>query len=346
MSSPLVTVFITAYNAEKYIAEALESIINQTYRNLEILVVNDASEDNTLKIIESYQDKDNRIRLINNNKNRGIPYNRNLGLTEANGKYLAIMDSDDLSDPNRIYKQVNYMEKNPEIDAIGTHYKVIGSKFRNKISSRYNTPEEIKVRLLFANPIANPTSMIRKNTLEKYNIRYNNEFFVAQDYDLWLQISKVGKIAILPDYLLTYRVGHNNISKTSKNKKVEQRKKIIDSIHIDGLNHYNFNLNKDELKIFNNFFTDNPVEVLRQETLNDVISLIKKLSEINRQKNIFNSSLFDRILIESSYDSIKKHRCNLRLKYELINKLSKIYDKRIALKNLGILTLYHFYKKL
>src|SRR5690606_28917246 len=114
MREPLVTVFMPVYNSEQYIREALESILNQTYQNLDILLVDDGSTDRSVEIIKSYQDT--RIRLIQNEKNMGIPYTRNVGLKEAKGKYIAIMDSDDIAVSNRIERQIQYLETNPHID--------------------------------------------------------------------------------------------------------------------------------------------------------------------------------------------------------------------------------------
>ena len=107
MNKPLVTVFIPVYNCEKYIKESLESIINQTYENLDILIIDDGSTDNTVNLIKQY--KDTRIRLLRNDKNRGIPYTRSRGLEECRGEYLALMDADDISLSERIKKQVNFL---------------------------------------------------------------------------------------------------------------------------------------------------------------------------------------------------------------------------------------------
>src|SRR5699024_5828808 len=116
---------MAVYNAEKYIKESLESILDQTYLNLEILLVDDGSTDRTVELIESYNDP--RINLNKNNKNRGIPYTRNIGLSQAKGKYLAVMDSDDISYETRIEKQVCFLEYHTNVDALGTYYEIIGN---------------------------------------------------------------------------------------------------------------------------------------------------------------------------------------------------------------------------
>src|SRR5690554_3918162 len=134
MNNPLVTVFIPVYNCENFIDECLKSILNQTYKNIEVLLVDDGSTDNSVEKIKKYSDP--RIRLIQNERNMGIPYTRNVGLKEAKGKYIAIMDSDDISMPIRIEKQVAYLEQHPEIDAVSSFY----IKFDEKSNKKVTTP--------------------------------------------------------------------------------------------------------------------------------------------------------------------------------------------------------------
>ncbi|MFS8652378.1 MAG: glycosyltransferase family 2 protein, partial [Caldibacillus sp.] len=132
MSDPFVTVFMPVYNSGKYLVEAIESILRQTYRNLELLIVDDGSTDHSIEIIKTFADP--RIRLIKNDQNRGIPFTRNVGLKEARGKYLAIMDSDDISHPERIERQVAYLENHPAIDVAGTFYVQFSENRKKKVA--------------------------------------------------------------------------------------------------------------------------------------------------------------------------------------------------------------------
>ena len=149
MNNPLVTIFMAVYNVENFIKDSLESILNQTYKNFEFLIVNDASTDHSSEILQLYEKKDKRIRVIHNKHNMGIPYTRNIGLKEANGKYIAIMDADDIALPFRIEKQVLFMENNPEIDVLGTDYEVIGGKIKRTVRNKCIAPEELKIKFLF-----------------------------------------------------------------------------------------------------------------------------------------------------------------------------------------------------
>ena len=147
MDNPLVTILMPVYNAELYLKRAIESILNQTYKNIEFLIINDGSTDNSLAIIKSYSDK--RIVLIENDKNSGLIYSLNIGLKKASGKYIARMDADDISYPTRIQKQCAFMENHNEIGILGTFIQK-ENKFKN-YSNPNLTSNELKARLIFNN---------------------------------------------------------------------------------------------------------------------------------------------------------------------------------------------------
>ncbi|MFD1037204.1 glycosyltransferase family 2 protein [Virgibacillus byunsanensis] len=344
MDQPLVTVFIPLYNCEAYIQDALKSIIHQTYTNLEILIIDDGSTDNSVNIVNSYTDS--RIRLIKNRSNKGIPYTRNVGLEESNGEYMAIMDADDISYVTRIEKQVDFMENNLNIDAIGSYYNIFGGRFNKVMKPKSITSEEIKAGLVLLNRIANPTSFIRLETLRKYGIRYNSAYFVAQDYDMWVQISKVGNLFILPEVLLKYRTGHSNITKKSKADKVIQRKQINDSIHEDILSFYNFNLTEEELSIFNEFFNDNYHSKISDNTLIRLPSLLASLEEYNRRNKLFNEDLFSEVIRDTVLVILNRRKIDLRHKVHLYNKVCKVRSNRSTTKDLSYMVPKHIYNLL
>lgn len=323
-SLPLVTVFITAYNSEKYISQTIESIINQTYPNIEILIVDDGSTDNTTEIVQSFKDK--RIRLLKNEKNMGIPFSRNIGLAKAKGDFIAIIDADDIAYRKRLEKQIIYLNKNPDIDVVGTYYKTMGNKYPRVIKTNLLTPEEIKVYLIFYNNIANPTVLMRKKTLERHNIRYNLNYFVAQDYELWAQISKIGKISIIPEALIKYRVGHANISGQSKKERSYERKMLLSSIHSDLLSYYGFNLPPQRIKLFNEIYNDNPSQSIEAKK-KDILSLVSDMLRINNDKKIFNQLLFEKAIYEATIKSILRNNFKLVDKIAIIHHLNRIIQK-------------------
>lgn len=343
MNKPLVTVFIPVYNCEKYIEESLESIINQTYENLDILIIDDGSTDNTVNLIQQYKDK--RIRLLRNDRNRGIPYTRSRGLEECKGKYLALMDADDISLPERIKKQVNFLEENKDIDAIGAYYQKFGGKI-NRIVNKPSNSEEIRCGLIFANQIGNPTSMIRVSSIKKHNILYNKNYFVVQDYDFWVQLSKVGKIDVLKEVLLKYRTGHSNISKKSRQEKHKERRYIMDQIHNDILDFYGFKLNDEEKSIFNNFFDDNPQLILQDYELKKLDIILKKIINHNKQVGLFNEKIFIDVIKRYTLGRIIDQPGSIKDKIKIYNALMTNDLKGNTLYELSSLCLKHLYKKI
>lgn len=320
MNQKLVTIFIPAYNAEKYIKECLDSIVNQTYKNLDILIIDDGSTDNTSKIIETYNDE--RIRLIKNKENKGLPYTRNLGLKESKGEYIAIMDADDISYIDRIEKQVNVLNKNNKIDVVISQAEMFGGK----VSRIWKPPvsnEEIKVSLLFINRICNPTAMLKRDSLKKFNIKYNDQCFVAQDYELWCQISKVGYIHTIEEPLLKYRFGHENITKRSKlsSERYYKRKYIIDCIHNDLLDFYKFNLKDEEKHVFNDFFNDNPINSIDYKDVKNLKEILNKIIYTNKKYLFFDEKILIHMMDVSIIKQIHLHKLNLKEKIILYNSL-------------------------
>ena len=337
MNQPLVTVFIPVYNSEKYIIECINSITNQTYKNLDILIIDDGSQDNTIKLIESLEDK--RIRFFKNEVNKGIPYTRNRGLVEAKGKYMAIMDSDDISYPDRIEKQVEFLEDNPDIDVVGTFYaKRYKDSGTRVIRTQIIDNDQIKYKLLFFSPISNPSAMVRLSTVKDNQINYNPNYFVAQDYDFWVQISKIGKLSILPEALIEYRSGHDNITAKSKREKLVKRNKIINSIHIDILNHYNISLNEAQLEQYNTLFSQNPMTPLNVNILEELSVILDDWKQTLDQTN---RALFDDVLETSILSGLGYQEVKLSDRVKIYKKISP----KNSLKSIGNIVVKDLYKK-
>jgi glycosyltransferase involved in cell wall biosynthesis len=211
MEQPLVSVVIACYNCEKYVELAVRSIIEQTYKNLEILIIDDCSTDNSYTILKQLTEKDNRIILMKNETNLKLAKNLNNMISIAKGKYIARMDADDISLSERIEKQVVWMEAHPEYAVCGTHIYPINSK--GKKMDGYilpSTNEEINRAKYFYSPFAHPSVMIRKYIAVMY--KYDEHFSVAQDYELWFRILKDHKGYNLDKKLLYYRVFSESVS--------------------------------------------------------------------------------------------------------------------------------------
>ena len=200
---PKISVVMSAYNEEKYISEAIDSILNQTFQDFEFIIIDDFSTDNTAKIIKSYNDK--RIKFLQNKKNLGLIKSLNLGLDTASGKYIARMDADDISIVNRFEKQIEFLDNNPDYILCGTWIDFFTSLKRK--NDGHHKPEITYLDLLRGWCINHPTVMF-KNT----NLRYDENYPVAEDYEMWSKMIHYGKIHNIQENLLKYRWHDNNQS--------------------------------------------------------------------------------------------------------------------------------------
>ncbi|EOH9579889.1 glycosyltransferase family 2 protein, partial [Campylobacter jejuni] len=177
MSLPLVSIVMPCYNRQEYIVDAIESILNQTYSNFEFIIIDDCSTDNTYEIVKKYAENDKRIIVLKNEKNQGIVYALNRGFSIAKGKYIARMDDDDISLPNRLEKQVEYMEANLNITVLGSFIEVFNEKFEKCYSwVCEDDPEILSILINFFNPMCHPSVMIRREFLNFYNLKYEEKY--------------------------------------------------------------------------------------------------------------------------------------------------------------------------
>jgi glycosyltransferase involved in cell wall biosynthesis len=208
---PLISVITAAHNASDHIQECIDAILEQTFQNFELIVINDCSSDNTLEILKHYQQQDSRIKLINNEKNIGPAGSRNLGLQVAQGKYVAIQDADDISLPHRLEIEFNYLENNSEVYLVAADSIIRYEdemEFTNKSISGI---ENIKKFLPYRNSIIHSSVMFRN----KGDYTYRDKFKYSHDYDLYLQILSDGyNINNINTPLVVYKISKNGISST------------------------------------------------------------------------------------------------------------------------------------
>lgn len=221
---PKVSVIMPVYNGDKYLREAVDSILSQTFTDFEFIIINDGSTDRTREILESYYDQ--RIRLVHQ-KNIGISASLNKGINLARGEYIARMDADDISLPDRFLKQVSFLDLNPDITVCGTWLSFFNTSktFQTwKTSTNYN---EVKCNLLFGCDVAHPSVFIRKADIIKNKLFYKENFVCAQDYELWVRISAKLKITNIGEVLLKYRIHNNQIGYTSNSMQETVTNNII-----------------------------------------------------------------------------------------------------------------------
>lgn len=232
MSNIAISVVMSVYNNIEYIDDAVNSILNQTFKNFEFIILEDGSNDGSREKLIAYAEQDSRIQLILNEKNKGLTKNLNHGIEIAQGKYIARMDGDDIAHPSRFEEQYQYMEANDNVVLIGSGYYTIDNN-----SKRYrltlDSYETLVTRWMsiFTPPLMHPCSMYRKALIEK-GLRYNEEAFPAEDFDFWSRIIREGDCFVLPKALIDYRLHENNISATKRTEQLQRTQTIVkDNLH-------------------------------------------------------------------------------------------------------------------
>ncbi len=291
MKMPLVSVVMPVYNCEKYLNEAIDSVLAQSYTNIELVIVNDGSTDSSKEIILSYTDP--RIRFFENESNSGIVYTRNKGLEYAAGDYVATLDSDDIAMPERIEKQVDFLEKNQDYVMCGTFYDTIDShgKFLKKINFPTSN-RDIVTFLILGNCFCNSTIMARTPLAKE--LKYTPGYDIVEDYELWYRMSARSKIANLPFYGTLYRVHANSISVAKMNDMFARVKKINSRILAD----LGFEFSAQELEIHSCLLNRN-IDFFRDDArFMELGSWIGKLGAKFRNDDKYNNFLLLKLISE------------------------------------------------
>jgi glycosyltransferase involved in cell wall biosynthesis len=211
MDCPRVTVLMAVYNAERFLREAVDSVLGQTFTDFELLVVDDGSTDSTLNILEEYSDV--RVRVIALPENQKLVNARNVGVREARGGLIACMDGDDVAEPGRLEKQVAYMNAHPGVVLLGTGFVWVDAEGRAFEETRFSHENSIlQEKLLLGSQFCTSSIMMRTDAVRRVGGFRALAGWVAEDYDLWLRLAETGGIANLPDLLLRYRVHEGQLS--------------------------------------------------------------------------------------------------------------------------------------
>lgn len=301
-----ISIIMPVYNGEKYLKEAIESILNQTFKNFELIIINDGSSDQSKNIIENFLDK--RIKNLENKTNRGLIYSLNYGISKAKGKYIARMDADDISHLNRLEIQFNYLEKNKDIFFLGSQVEKVYSKTEKIKLSRLRTAySDIKTDLLFANPFIHPTLMFRQEIFsENY---YEEGLNGAEDFGLWQDLIYKYKGINLPNVLLKYRILETGITKTY-DKKIYEKLEVHKKIYQKSLKNISINLTEEELEIYTRACIGIPFEKENNNKKFLILKeiLIKILKNYPEKNKILKKLILKRYLITC----IRNKQLNIR----------------------------------
>lgn len=284
--NPAISVVMPVYNVEKYIANSIQSILEQTYEKFELIIIDDASTDRTFDIIQDF--KDNRIVKIRNKSNIGIANSLNKGINVSKADFVARMDGDDISMQDRFEKQLRFMKDSPKILASGTYMQLLredGTAF--KLQEKPLGKEKIKISLFFGyTSMSHPSLIIRKSLLNRYHLRYDSAFQYAEDYDLYCRCIQYAPLDNLPEALVQYRIHNNSVSQ----KFYAQQKNDARAALYLHLRRLKLPFTLDEFTIHTNISYPEDNCLL---TVKEIISWFDYLRAWNRKHKYFEINLFE-----------------------------------------------------
>lgn len=293
---PKVSVILPVFNCEKYVFEAIQSILNQSFKDFEFIIINDGSTDNSLEIVKLAAESDNRIIFINNEKNLGLIKTLNIGLNLASGEYIIRMDGDDVSKYDRIEKQIKFLDINKEIGLLGSYYECFGDT--NVLQKKHSTHKDIKIASLFSSPFAHPTICLRASVLKENNLIYNETALHVEDYDLWSKLLDVTKGANYPEVLLRYRVHNAQITSDSN----ETQKLGHQAIQFNQLKKLNIEISNIEFEKWLQIINYRPFSNVSDRIV--AFNFLTKLQMAN-----ISTMVFDKTQFEYTLSNLAKRLC-------------------------------------
>lgn len=283
---PLISVVLPVYNVEPYIKEAIDSVMNQTIQDFEILIIDDCSTDNTLDVVRAYDDE--RIKIITKACNKGLIDSLNIGFELAKGKYIARMDGDDINVQHRFEKQIEILEKNPNIKACGCWLQEFGSS--NRIIKHRELHNEIVARLLISCSMSLGGVMLNREWAIRTRFDENKKH--VEDYDFWARMAWSGDFYNIQEVLYYYRIHENQIS-TVYNHVQRQGDAKIKLFLVKKINY--------DKNIFHDEFIEKMFFLKETFTLNEFdlyLKWFKKVISINKQSRVFDPFEFEKVIIQ------------------------------------------------
>ena len=294
---PKVTVLMPVYNGEAFLRQAMESVLRQTFADFELLVIDDGSSDSTVDIVTSYPDL--RIRLVQNGKNLGLIETLNRGIELARGEYILRMDCDDVCLPERLQRQMDFLERNPGVGVCGVWYLEFGGK-GHKTTCCAPDHDSIRCGTLFNPVVGHPTVLLRRSMLLEHGLRYDPAFLHAEDYQLWVRAINDCRFANIPEVLLEYRVHPGQVTSRCAIQQMESSGKVRRAL----LKELGIDPDGEEFEIHQLLsalgrpirfrFQDRPV-VYQLERIDQWLS---RLKQANDASGVYPEPQFSRMLVE------------------------------------------------
>lgn len=287
-----VTVIMPVYNGEKYIREAVESVLNQTYTDFLLLCIDDCSSDHSVEILHQF--RDTRMKVVQNQENKGIAYTRNRGLELAETEYIAFLDDDDIAMPYRLKHEIEYLDCHPEIQVVGGHQRQIDGQGNdlNKQWSVCLNPDYIRAYLLLNNTVVNGSTMCRRDFLEEHHIRFKDDMCGAEDYLFWVECSLHGRIKNLDEVFLLWRVAGQNETFHRIEDCSEDRFRALYFIKNFAFKENGFWVEADEMNLLCKIF----YEEGQPENIDELQELYRILKKVASQAETFNLENKDEVV--------------------------------------------------
>jgi glycosyltransferase involved in cell wall biosynthesis len=274
--APRVSVIMPAYNAGKYISEAIQSVLDQSFSDFEFLILDDGSTDNTVSEIEKFSDP--RIKLIRNEKNLRLVATLNKGLSLAKGEYIMRMDADDISLPDRFIEQIEYMDNNLDVGVCGTLMKTFGAE--DEIVYHPESDLMIKPLILYRSLVAHPTVCFRASVIKQHQFKYSEDFIHIEDIDLWSKMMFYTKFHNIQKVLFLYRQSGENITSVNRNSRSERYYNFLTHLFAK------MEIQVEERVIRFHVWMRNFPEI-NSVILSDYLGWINEIEELNQKKKWF-----------------------------------------------------------
>ncbi len=331
----MVTVLLPVYNGEKYLREAIDSILNQTYTDFEFLIINDGSTDRTEEIILSYTDP--RINYVKNEQNIKLIATLNKGLKLAKGKYIARMDGDDVSLPARLEKQIGYMEKHPEIGLCGSYIQTLeaGSEYIIKYQTE---SDQIKFRLLFDTHFPHPAAVLRKSVLTENNLEYELKYIHAEDYVLWNRMALHTGLHNIPEVLVLKRSHDEQVSIVHN----DLQQQVMSGFRKELMEMVMGKIDEQSYKLYEALLSGE-----YPEKNSDAVAVLKFLNAFvlaNRQKQVYNKAILQKYFDSLAY-SIAYNSSALGLYIWMIYFNSEFASEQSYITNMKLMVKYFLQKE-
>ncbi len=302
MKTPPLSIIIPVYNADKYLTASVQSILNQTYSDFELIIINDGSTDNSEKIINSFSD--NRIKYLINDQNKGIVYTRNRGLKEALGDFVGMLDADDVVYPDKFEKQIAFLKSHPEYVMVGSWVKFIDENGERLPSGwKLKAPtEKIPALMLFKNYFLQSAVLYKRECFGNHS--FTEGFDILEDYLLWYQLLKDYKAWNLPHYLVDYRLHPEGVTK----KHDEERREKERNVFRIQLKDMGMDATAEELALHQALREGAPVQ--SPEELKKAEQWLLKLLKINCVNKVYDTRIFLKVVFERWLKVCKNSRFN------------------------------------